>query len=217
MISTWFARATASRIAALLMVVAALGACGGDADPPEQPAGFKAMTSEDGALELRVPNSWDAVELNPVASVQAGDTDAEAYGMVVTDPRRALKDYSLERFAATQMQELVSDLGLASVGGPETVQVDGKDALRYQLKGLFDGVEVVYLYTFVETPDRFLKVVTWSLASRFEENRETLERVSAGVRELKPLPEPTPEATDSDPAVVPPQQEPGVFDRDPDA
>ncbi len=215
--TTSFARAIARRAAALLLVVAALGACGGDSNEPEERAGFKALTSEDGALEMQVPNSWEVAELNPVASVQAGDTGAEAYGMVVTDPRGALKDYSLERFAATQMQELVSDLGLASVGGPETVQVDGKDALQYQLKGLLDGVEAAYLYTFVETPDRFLKVVTWSLASRFEENRETLERVSTGVRELKPLPEPTPEPAVSDPAVVPTQQEPGVFDRDPDA
>lgn len=205
------------RVAALMMVVAALGACGRDANPSEEPAGFKAISSKDGALELRVPNSWDAAELNPVASVQAGDTGTEAYGMVVEDPRRALKDYDLERFAGIQMQELVSDVGLASVAGPETVQVDGKDALQYQLKGLFDGVEVVYLYTFVETPDRFLKVVTWSLASRFEQNRETLERVSLSVRELKPLPEPTPAVTTSDPAVVPPQQDPGVFDRDPNA
>lgn len=195
----------------------ALAACGGGDETPEEAAGFKAVTSQDGALQLRVPSSWDAAELNPVAAVQVGDNDTEAYGVVVQDPRRPLNDYSLARFAGTQMQELVSDLGLASVAGPETVQVDGKDALQYRLKGLFDGVEVVYLYTFVETPDRFLKVVTWSLASRFEENRETLERVSTSVRELKPLPEPTPETTSSDPAVVPPQKEPGVFDRDPNA
>ena len=153
-----------------------------------------------------------------MASLQAGDPESEAYGMVIQDPRQVLKDYSLEKFADTQMQELVDDLGLASVAGPEKVQVDGKEALRYQVKGLFDSVEVVYLYTFVETQDRFLKVVTWSLASSFDDNKPVLEQVSTSIRELKGLPSPTPNAGDSvDPAVIPTQQQPGVFDRDPQA
>lgn len=208
------------RAVACVVLVLALGACGGgkSEDTPKKAAGFKAVTSTDGALQLQVPESWAASELNPVAAVQAGDPDTEAYGMVIEDPRKPLKDYTLERFADVQMQQLVTGIGLASLSAPKKVQVDGKDAVQYQLKGFFDQIEVVYLYTFVETPDRFLKVVTWSLASEFDGNKEVLEQVSTSVRELKGLPSPTPEPSNTtDPAVVPTQQGPGAFDRDPNA
>lgn len=198
--------------------MAVVGACSEAGKAPEKGAGFKAVTSTDGALQLRVPDNWDASELNPEAAVQARDPDTESYGMVIEDPRKPLKDYTLERFADLQMDKLVTRLGLASLSAPKTVQVDGKDAIQYRLKGFFDQIEVVYLFTFVETPDRFLKVVTWSLASEFEENKEVLEQVATSVRELKGLPSPTPEASNPvDPAVVPTLQNPGVFDRDPTA
>lgn len=202
------------------MLLTVLVACNGGngRDTPGKAAGFKALTSTDGALQFQVPENWAASELNPVAAVQAGDPDTEAYGMVIEDPRKPLKDYTLERFADVQMQQLVTGLGLASLSAPRQVQVDGKEAVQYQLKGFFDQIEVVYLYTFVETPDRFLKVVTWSLASEFDDNKEVLEQVATSVRELKGLPSPTPEASNPvDPAVVPTQNNPGVFDRDPNA
>lgn len=214
------ARGTLVRaVACLVLAVVVLGACsgGGGENTPSKEAGLKAMTSTDGALQFQVPDTWEASELNPVAAVQAGDPDSEAYGMVIEDPRKPLKDYTLERFADVQMQQLVTGIGLASLSAPKKVQVDGKDAVQYQLKGFFDQVEVVYLYTFVETPERFLKVVTWSLASEFEDNKEVLEQVSTSVRELKGLPSPSPEASTTDPAVVPTQNNPGLFDRDPNA
>lgn len=207
-------------MACFVLVAAMLGACssGNVQDTPSKASGFKALTSTDGALQFQVPDDWAPSELNPEAAVQARDPDTEAYGMVIEDPRKPLKDYTLERFADVQMEQLVTRLGLASLSAPKKVQADGKDAIQYQLKGFFDQIEVVYLFTFVETPDRFLKVVTWSLASEFEDNKEVLEQVSTSVRELKGLPSPTPEPSNTtDPAVVPTQQGPGAFDRDPNA
>ncbi len=198
-------------------MISLLGACGDSGEGAGAERGAKFITSSDGALQLQVPSSWSKSELNPVAAVQAGDEEQEAYGMVIEDPRKPLHEYTLERFADIQMQKLVTRVALASLAGPTEVQVDGKTALQYQLRGLFNETEVVYLYTFVETEDRFLKVVTWSLGSKFDDNKEDLEQVSASVKELKPLAEPTPAATNSDPAVAPTQQGPGAFDRDPDA
>lgn len=192
-------------------MLALLASCG-RGDP--EPRGFKRVASPDGALEFRVPASWtEATDLNEVASLQAGDTVAEAYAVVIEDPRRAFASLDLAGFADRQMQQQVTRVGLANLGGPETLTVDGKPAVRYRLKGFHNAVEVVYLYTFVETPDRFLKVVAWSLSPNFEDNRQTLERVSASVRELQGLPEPDPAPTEvGDPAEIPPQ-DPGVIDR----
>lgn len=205
----------AHRLLVCLLLVAALASC----DPGDRgPGGTKTITSDDGALQFQVPASWsEASDLNEVAALQAGDPESEAYGVVIVDPRKPFSSMDLARFADRQMQQLVTRVGLANLSGPETVEVDGKPALRYQLKGFHNSVEVVYLYTFIETPDRFLKAITWSLASKFEQNRPVLEQVAASIRELEGLedeqePAPSPDEEVSDPAQIP-AQDPGLIDR----
>ncbi|HVL50486.1 MAG TPA: hypothetical protein VM754_03150 [Actinomycetota bacterium] len=207
-------RVVLSRAVALLLLAVLLGACDRGGNPTFS-RGSKTITSADGALQFEVPNSWSSqTDLNEVAALQAADHQNEAYGVVIEDPRSAFSSMELGRFADQEMQQLVARVGLADLSGPEQVSVDGKDAVRYQLKGFHNEVEVVYLYTFVETPDRFLKVITWSLASHFDQNREVLERVAVSVRELKPLEEPTPSPdTQPDPAQIPPPQDPAGIDR----
>lgn len=187
----------------LLLVLAALAACDRDGGP-DLPGGSKTLTSADGALQLRVPSSWsEQTDLNPAAALQAADLDDEAYAVLIEDPREPFKSMDLGKFADTEMQKLVNRVGLANLTGPKLVEVDGNQAVQYQIKGFHNEVEVVYLYTFVETPDRFLKVVTWSLAGKFDANRPVLEEVTTSVRQLKPL-EASPEPSGADPGVAPP-------------
>ena len=182
----------------------ALAACDRGGSPPDLPGGSKTITSTDGALQFRVPASWsEQSDLNPAAALQAADLDREAYGVVIEDPREPFKAMDLGKFADTEMQKLVTRVGLANLAGPKLVEVDGNQAVQYRIRGLYNEVEVVYLYTFVETPDRFLKVVTWSLADKFEDNRPILEEVTTSVRQLKAL-EASPAPTGADPGVAPP-------------
>jgi hypothetical protein len=199
-------------LVALLLIACAGGCNRGDQNPT---GGLRTVTSRDGALQFRVPSTWTADKgLNDVAALQAGDPKREAYGVVIEDSRRLFAAMDLAEFADQQMQELTKRVGLANVSGPERLSVDGKQALRYRVKGFANAVEVVYLYTFVETPDRFLKVLTWSLASNFEQNKPVLEQVTSSIRELKPLQaSPTPAVTQPDTGQVPVVQDPGSIKR----
>lgn len=213
------------RIPTALALVAVLclgAACSRGEQNPS--GGLKTITSSDGALQFQVPSGWSQDDdLNEVAALEAGDSDTEAYGVVIADRRSLYASMDLAKFADQQVQELAKGVGLANLKGPERVTVDGKDALQYELKGFRNAVEVVYLYTFVETPDRFLKVITWSLASNFDSNRRVLEQVTGSIRELKPLEEEAGPATQAppapedpaqpDPAQVPTLQDPGGIDR----
>jgi hypothetical protein len=197
-----------------LLISAVIGACN-DGGGAKLPGGAKTITSSDGALEFKVPSSWSKqTDLNQAAALQAGDLDREAYGVVIEDPREPFKNMDLGKFADTEMQKLVTRRGLVNLTGPKLVQVDGNQAVQYQIKGSFDEIELVYLYTFIETPDRFLKVITWSLADKFDQNKPVLEDVTTSVRQLKDL-EPSPTPSSGDPGVAPPPApvDPNQIDR----
>lgn len=154
------------------------------------------LTSEDGGLQMQVPDSWQPrKDLNPNAVLQAGNRDSDVYGLVVVDPREFFEDLSLGTFADIEVQRLADTVGDPTLSGPELVIVDDSEALQYQLSGVVDEQNIVYLYTFAETPDRFLKILTWSLGSRFEENVDEMQQVTESVRQLEPLGEvrPSPE------------------------
>lgn len=197
------------RALCFLLISAVVGACNeGGGAKPGPPGGTKTITSSDGALEFKVPSSWSKqTDLNQAAALQAGDRDREAYGVVIEDPREPFKNMDLGKFADTEMQKLVTRRGLVNLTGPKLVVIDGKQAVQYQIKGSFDEIELVYLYTFIETPDRFLKVITWSLADKFDKNKPVLEDVTTSVRQLKDL-EPSPSPGAGDPGVAPPPPAP---------
>lgn len=164
----------------------------------------KTLRSTDGALEMKVPSSWRKVSnLNRAAALQAADPSKEAYGLVVADPKAPFAGTALGQFADTESQKLFQSIGDRRLSGPKLVTVDGKDALQYELRGVVDNLQVVYLYTFAETPDRFLKVLTWSLASNFDKNKRSLQDVTSSVRQLKALPKGA-----QAPGVNPPRPEP---------
>lgn len=158
----------------------------------------KTLISEDGGLQMQVPDSWQTrKDLNPNAVLQAGDRDSDVYGLVVVDPREFFKDRSLGNFADTEIQRFVDTVGDPTLSGPELVIVDDREALQYEVAGVVDGQDVVYLYTFAETPDRLLKIVTWSIGSRFEDNVEEMQQVTESVRQLEPLGEVKPSPLES--------------------
>lgn len=197
-------------LACLLMPVV-LVACSQAQEAMDRVATGTTVTSADEALEFEIPNSWSEESgLNEVAVLQAGDRSAEAYAVVIEDPREPFQNIDLGRFADTEMQELAAQVGLANLSGPTLVDAGEYEGLQYRLRGFFDSVEVVYLYTFIETPTRFIKVITWSLAERFDDNQPVLEQVAASVRELQPMEVTTVTDRDQDTGPVVRPQDPDV-------
>lgn len=153
----------------------------------------KSLISADGAFEMKVPESWEQQEnLNDVAVLQAADREKEAYALLIVDPRKPFEGTNLGKFADGQVQKFLESVTEPKLTGPELVIIDGDEALRYEIEGKAEDVDVVYLYTFMETPDRFLKAVTWSLAENYDDNKELLAAVTESIKQLKAVEEPTP-------------------------
>lgn len=160
----------------------------------------KRLISSTGAFEMKVPESWQqASNLNDVAVLQAANRTAEAYALLIADPKGPFEGIPLQDFADAQVKKFQESLASPQDSGPEKVTIDGKQALQFQIEGTAEDVEVVYLYTFIETDDNFLKVLTWSLAENFDDNKNKLADVTSSVRQLKA----TGEATEQGPGESP--------------
>lgn len=159
-----------------------LAACGG---PPDLP---QTLTAENG-LQVSVPDSWsEDDQLNPVADLQASNRDAETFVVVISDLKQDLSEEltTLERFADFAVQEFMAglndpDLSFAALGEPEEVDSSGLGALRYELSASPGDLNLSYLFTVIETQDRFIQVIAWTLRSQMDEHRATLEAVSDSV------------------------------------
>lgn len=167
----------------LLTTTALLAACGGGANLS------KTLTSENG-LEMQVPDSWsEDSTLNPRADLQASNREAESYVVVISDLKQDLREgVTLEEFGDFAVQQFTAglndpDLSTAEWDEPERVDISGLDGLRYEISASPGDLDLSYLFTVIESPDRFIQVIAWTERQRMDEQRQTLEAISDSVTE----------------------------------
>lgn len=157
----------------------------------------KRITSDDGWVSLEVPGNWDKIpNLNSGATVQFGNTLAEEYLTIFSDPRSDFRG-TLQEFARLTTQRMHDNLENASLGTPERLTINGFPAQKVRLEGTTSGVQITYLHTSVETPDGFHQIVQWTLPSKESQALPIFEKVAASFqlarsRASAPAVEPTP-------------------------
>lgn len=163
------------------------GSGGGQADTSE-PTSWQTLASPDGALELNVPSAWsDQRELlNEEADIGAGNLVAEEYAIVLAELKSDFAaDMALDAFCDTTVGTFVEGLSeVESQSEPATVDIGGSQALQREIRGTVDGLRIIWIHTCVETPDRFVQVVAWTLPSKFDKNETVLRDVTASLREV---------------------------------
>ena len=61
-------------------------------------------------------------------------------------------------------------------------EVNGKDAVQYEIRGQVDGTAVVYLHTTVRGDENYYQVVGWTRADAFNRYRDELQQVITSFR-----------------------------------
>jgi hypothetical protein len=134
-----------------------------------------------------VPDSWEELRgLNRSASIGVGNKFDENYAIVISDSMDDFGDPpALEEFADVQLRHFTKRL--ESVETSEGVSVADYDspAIRYEVRATIDNLNVAYMVTILKTENRFAQIITWTLASRWDDNRGILERVSNSLQELE--------------------------------
>ena len=143
------------------------------------------LTSLDGASQITVPEDWNETnELNDVATIQAANFNKEQYVIVIEDSKEDFTDANLDDHSQITSQLIVDGLTAPNLTSPNPITINGYTALQREIQGSFENINVVYLHTSIETPTHFYQIVTWSLKSRFEENRSVFEQVTQSFQEV---------------------------------
>lgn len=165
----------------ILATTVLLAACDGGSDLS------KTLSSENG-LEMRVPDSWsEDSTLNPGADLQASNREAESYVVVISDLKRDLVEgVTLEEFGDFAVEQFIAglndpDLSFSDLDEPEPVESSGLDGLRYEVSASPGELDLSYLFTVIESSDRFIQVIAWTERPRMDEQRQTLEAISDSV------------------------------------
>lgn len=154
----------------------------------------KTLTSADGTVQLTIPGGWrEDRELNKSAAVQASNRVQEMYVAVISEGKQEFQEaMTLETFADLSRTVTTGNAASAEATDPVPTKVGNYPALEYTLRGTVENVEVKYFTTVVETPSSFHQIITWTLASRFDQNLPTLREVAQSFREVGPGAPPPP-------------------------
>lgn len=145
----------------------------------------KDILSANGKLQITVPSAWvEKKGLNDSADLQAAYTPSEMYVIVLSEPKEDLQDMSLEAHSKLTREALLEGVKDPVVTGPFASQVDGRPAIQYEIRGGVDHVKVVYLHVTVDGRKYFHQILAWTVPSRLEANRPTLEGVIQRFKEL---------------------------------
>jgi len=173
-------------VGGFVLLLVALGAAGFFIAQREEKTP-KTFTSTDGTTEVRVPSSWSTqAHLNDAASIQVANTSKEEYLLVLTESKQDFApDMTLDKYAniiVDSMKTKGTVKGI-TVTTPVHIQVGGLPAVQYEIEGTIDYLNLRYLVTFVDGKTHYHQIMTWSLKSRFADNRAALLDATSSFRE----------------------------------
>jgi hypothetical protein len=147
-------------------------------------SGTETLASADGTMSLTVPETWDSDDaLHSSAEIAASNRLEETYVIVLSENASRIPDgTTTERYSQFAREALVDRDRRVEERRLGSFSIDGHEALEYEIRGVSEGLEVVWLHTTVRTDDAFVQVIAWTMASTYEARVETLQEVIRSFR-----------------------------------
>lgn len=138
-------------------------------------AGTKEFKSEDGMMSITLPANWNKqTDLMKDADIQVTKIDTEDYlGIISEDKDVFAKDATLEDYHKLIMENQKNAGALENLKfhDPVKIQVDGRDALQFEVTGEVSKVKIAYLFTLVDHPKHFTQVIFWTIDQYFNDKK----------------------------------------------
>lgn len=137
------------------------------------------LVSKDGRHRIVVPGSWKAMsDLNEEADVSAGNLFAEQYVVVLAEAKEKVGT-GLDTYSRLAADSIAGTLEQATQGEVSEHLVSGHRALRRQISGRINRLDVIYLHTCVETQEHLTQILCWTLKGRETRTLPIFEQVTA--------------------------------------
>lgn len=146
----------------------------------------KVLQCTGGKCQLTVPGSWNVeTDLNDGANFQAGNRLKEQYAIVISESKTDFTgEVTLDDYVDIISKDISTRISDAKISDTKTLTINGYPAKQFEVSGSFNNIKANWIYTFVDAPKNFHQVLTWTLASKYEENKPVLLDVVNSFMEL---------------------------------
>lgn len=144
--------------------------------------------SSNNASRVNVPGRWlERSDLNTEANLQVADLRAEEYLIIISEPKSDFPgNWTFRNHADVTRQLLLDNLGVnASVSSPAQIEIDGRQAVQYEIRTEIQGLQVVYLHTTVDGDNTYHQLLAWTLADRYPRNQTVLRSAISSFEEVR--------------------------------
>jgi hypothetical protein len=138
-------------------------------------SGFRHKTIENEiyGVSMKVPWYWqrnDRLSQEAVIGASSNNTNSAIFVQLESK----LEGDFLPDVATRERDRLMAFFSPATLLESETMTLNGYPAIQYQLRASFQGFNIRYIHTILETDDFFPQVIAWTAAERYDENKEEL-------------------------------------------
>lgn len=151
-------------------------------DKTQQP---QTIVSNDGKSQITVPGMWKKeTELNDLATLQASNAFNELYVVSIPQSKADFtEEITLETITNFARDEVKSWVNDAQMSEAVPVSINGYAGRQFEVGGAVQGVKAKYIYTVLDAPENYYQILAWTLASRYEGNKEKLLEVVNSFKE----------------------------------
>jgi hypothetical protein len=144
----------------------------------------KTLKSTNGKLELTVPDSWKEQDLNNEEAIfEAADLSKEQYLLIISESK---EDFTADTTAFDYLELVVENMKIVTTNlvaaEPQNIKISGFDAAQCEVSADVGKVKIKYLVTIIKSEDQFIQATAWSLSSKYDENKTTLESVVNSIK-----------------------------------
>ena len=142
---------------------------------------MQTLHSADNRLSVQVPAQFKReTNLQESALIQASKAKEDIYFIVMEESKKDfVAGFAVNNYAdaiLSAMQKNLTDP--QTLGERRQLTVQQMPAEQIVLTGAIDGIKITYLITLVEGRESFYQVLSWTLASRFDDRRELLDGIA---------------------------------------
>jgi hypothetical protein len=143
------------------------------------------LRSADGQYQLKLPSGWESKDFK-LDTVQIGAIEKKSgeYVELVAEDQQNYTD-SLPQYAEAKRDTMALSLDNPRMTPGEGLQVNGLNAIRFELHGQLPNtdVSVGYVLTIMKTKTHYIQLIAWTKESRFSANQADLEGLPTGFSE----------------------------------
>ena len=146
----------------------------------------KLVKSTDGRYQVTVPHNWMKLsDLNEKASIAVGSTRNELYLIVLVQKKDGLDNINLESYSQSTRRFITSPLESDKTSGPTELLILGNRAIQYEIRGISEGLGIVYLHSTAEDSQNFFQIIGYTAISNFSnENKIIFQEVIQSLQNI---------------------------------